>query len=220
MTEAKVLGDTASFEEYFLSAYLVAVERCEEVHLQVPHQQSKHANMVALGYSPHRRTWVGCDVLDWFDSWWPKEMNPSRVLPKLRERVQLFHGRVGLEEVMKGTKTTPKERYVFAGFGRLSPRMVAATPGISEGVTMDPDPPVFPQGATVEVRLLYGERLQESARALGIFSLSSEAPEENHFVRAARLLAGAGWGPGDGASPRSAPSSAPAMRPGPRGAAK
>ncbi len=194
MTEARIVDEPRSFEEHFLAAYLVAVERSEEVHLQVPHQQSKHANMAALGYSPHRGTWVGCDVLDWFDSGWPKEMDPAKVLPKLRERVELFHSRVSLEQALKRAKTTPRERFVFVGFGRLSPRLFAALPGVSEGVVMEPDPPTFPQGTVVEVLPLCGEPLREAARVLGTFSLSPEAPEKNHFVRAARLLAEAGWG--------------------------
>lgn len=211
MSGAKVMDEPGSFEEHFLAAYLVAVERCEEAHLQVPHQQSRHANMAALGYSPHRKVWVGFDVLDWFDSGWPKEMNPAKVLPKLIERVELFHGRVALEEALKGTKTTPKLRYVFAGFDRLSPRVVAALPGLSEGVVVEGDIPPMAGKTTVEVVGLYGERLQEAARALATFSLSGEAPADNHFVRAARLIAEAGWGPEKHGSQRREPRSPTAV---------
>jgi hypothetical protein len=118
MTAGDKLDAPGAFEEHFLAAYLVAIERCEEVRLQVPHQRSRHVDAAAVGYSPARRTWVGCDVLDWLDLSWPKEMNPAKVQPKLRERVELFQSYVSLAETLSRRKTVPKLRYVFAGSRR------------------------------------------------------------------------------------------------------
>jgi hypothetical protein len=171
-----------AFEEHFLAGYLQGVEGCEVVRHRVPHAEGKHASLAALGYSPRGPKYVGCDVLDWFDRWWPPEMNPSKVLPKLEERVALFRRRVSVEEAMEAKKGTPRMRFVFFGFGPLSPRLIAAIPRLGSS----PD---------VETEWIHGERLLQVARKVAVFSLSRDAPPENHFVRSARLLAESGWSP-------------------------
>jgi hypothetical protein len=164
------------FEEHFLAAYLVAVERCDTVRLQVSHTERKHAQLAALGYSSKARKYVGCDVLDWFDNWWPREMSRDKVLPKLQERVELFSRRVSLEELGKRAKTSPRKRFVFFGFGSLSSRLLAALPAIGSE-------------ADVKTETIHGESLRTVTRSLAAFSLSPEAPSDNHFVRSVRLLA-------------------------------
>ena len=181
VTEEEKPDEPESFEEHFLAAYLAAVEKCDIIRHEVPHMERKHAPLAAVGYSTRSRKYVGCDVLDWFDRWWPSEMNPSKVLPKLRERVELFSRRVSLEEIGRRAKSPPKQRFVFFGFGPLSRRLLAALPGIE---------------TAMEVQVVREERLREVARSVGTFSLSTEAPQDNHFVRAVRLLSESGWGPG------------------------
>ena len=182
MSPSEKMNAPESFEEHFLAAYLVGVEKCDVVRLQLPHLERKHANLAALGYSSKRRSYVGCDVLDWFDRWWPEEMNPDKVLPKLRERVDLFSRRVSLEEVERRSKIPPRKRFVFLGFDSLAPRLLVALPalGTVEGV---------------QTETLYGEGLRAVVRSVATFSLSQTAPGDNHFVRSVRLLADSGWGP-------------------------
>ncbi len=184
VTEEEKQDEPESFEEHFLAAYLVAVEKCDIVRHEVPHMERKHAPLAALGYSTRARKYVGCDVLDWFDRGWPSEMNPNKVLPKLRERVELFSRRVSLEEVGRRAKSTPRQRFVFFGFGSLSPRLLAALPAVGS----DTD---------VETEVVREGRLQEVARSVSAFSLLPKAPLRNHFVRSVRLLAEAGWSPGN-----------------------
>ncbi len=183
VTEEEQQDEPESFEEHFLAAYLLAVEKCDIVRHEVPHMERKHAPLAALGYSTKARKYVGCDVLDWFDRWWPSEMNPSKVLPKLRERVELFSRRVSLEEIGGRAKSPPRQRFVFFGFGPLSPRLLAALPAVGS----DTD---------VETKVVREGRLQEVARSVSAFSLLPKAPQRNYFVRSVRLLAEAGWGPG------------------------
>ena len=195
MSEEKVLDEAQAFEEHFLVAYLLGIERCEEVRLRVPLRGTKHPSLAAVGYSPRKRAWVGCDVLDWCDGWWPKEMNPEKVVPKLRERVALFGDHAALAEAMSRRSTVPKLRFLFAGLGKLSPRIITAVPALGGSVTVGGAVPPMSGEFRVEVLGLYGARLQDVTRALGAFALTAEAPEGNHFVRAARLLAEAGWRP-------------------------
>lgn len=200
VTEEDNQDEPESFEEHFLAAYLVAVEKCDIVRHEVPHMERKHAPLAALGYSTRARKYVGCDVLDWVDRWWPSGMNPNKVLPKLRERVELFSRRVLLEEIGGRAKSTPKQRFVFFGFGPPSPRLLAALPVIGSDTGVETD--VVREG-----------RLQEVARSVSAFSLLPKAPQRNHFVRSVRLLAEAGWGPGIASSTE--PKSRPPTRGGP-----
>ena len=172
-----------TFEEHFLVVYLVAVEKYDVIRHQVPHPERKHANLAALGYSSKNRKYVGCDVLDWFDRWWPEKMNPEKVRPKLRERVDLFSRRVSLEEVGRRSKVPPRMRFIFFGFGSLSSRLLVALPAVGTE-------------AGVETETLHGDGLRSAVQSTAAFSLSRVAPGDNHFVRSVRLLADSGWGPG------------------------
>lgn len=183
MTRTEKIDPPESFEEQFLAAYLVAVEKCDVVRHQVPSMERKHANLAALGYSSKTRKYVGCDVLDWLDGSWPPEMKSDKVLPKLRERVELFGRRITLEELGRRARTSPRKRFAFFGFGPLSPRLLAALPAVGSE-------------AGVETETFHGESLWEVARSVAALSVSPEAPDANPFVRSVRLLTHAGWRPG------------------------
>lgn len=182
MPHTENMGTPEAFEEHFLVAYLVAVEMCDVVRQQVPHLERRHAILAAMGYSSKDRKYVGCDVLDWFDRWWPEKMNPEKVLPKLKERVDLFSRRVSLEEVGRRSKVPPRMRFVFFGFESLSSRLLLALPAVGTE-------------AGVETETLHGDGLRSAVQSTAAFSLSRVAPGDNHFVRSVRLLADSGWGP-------------------------
>ena len=165
-----------SFEQHFIAAYLVAVERCNVVMHNMRHLESKHPDIVTVGYSSAAHRYIGCDVLDWMDTWWPLEMNQTKVLPKLQERVRLFREMIPLKDSLRNehADAKPQTRYIFFSFSSPSGRISR----VLQSVGNDAGVHVF---STVQVRSL--------AKALAEFFASTDLLPDNHFARAVRLLA-------------------------------
>ena len=187
-----------SFEEHFIAAYLVAMEGCDTVLHNVRHSERKHPSIAALGFASATRRYIGCDVLDWVDTWWPMEMNQAKVLPKLRERVKLFREMIPFKDSLRNdaADAPPQARYIFFSFSSPSSRILRALQSIENDA---------------EVLIFSIDRVKDLARALAGHFASTDTLHDNHFVRTVRLLADEGRGAQEVAVFRSKRSSVSAM---------
>ncbi len=165
-----------SFEQHFIAAYLVAMERCNVVQHNMRHLESKHPDIVTVGYSSATHRYIGCDVLDWMDTWWPLEMNRTKVLPKLQERVRLFRAMIPLKDSLRNehADAKPQTRYIFFSFSSPSDRIRRVLQSI---------------GNDAGVHIFSAVQVKNLAKALAGFFASTDLLPDNHFARAVRLLA-------------------------------
>ncbi len=163
-----------SLEEHFLQAYVATVHGCVLIKSKVPVGKSKHALMPVLGVAFKPAQVVGCDILDWLDAGWPKEMNPSKVIAKVRERGDLFRDRMELRYPGVG------RRYMLFAFHPLSKRVKNALPSI---MAMD-------VGSAVGV--VEGDLLNLAVEKVVKRISDVDFGPGNHFIETVELLRSAG----------------------------
>lgn len=165
-----------TFEEHFLAAYLVGMEGCDAVLHNVRHFERKHPDIAAVGFSSTTHRYVGCDVLDWIDTWWPAEMNQAKVLPKLQERVKLFREMIPVMDLLRNGPrgSQPQSSYIFFSFSRPSRRIQMVLPSLEQ---------------ENGVRVFGTNKVKELARTLAEYFASTDVLHNNHFARTVQLLA-------------------------------
>ena len=165
-----------TFEEHFLAAYLVGMEGCDAVLHNARHFKRKHPDIAAVGFSSTTHRYVGCDVLDWIDTWWPAEMNQAKVLPKLQERVKLFREMIPVMDLLRNGPrgSQPQSCYIFFSFSLPSRRIQMVIPSLEQ---------------ENEVRVFSVNRVKELARTLADYFASTDVLHDNHFARTVQLLA-------------------------------
>ena len=165
-----------TFEEHFLAAYLVGMEGCDAVLHNVRHFERKHPDIAAVGFSSTTHRYVGCDVLDWIDTWWPAEMNQAKVLPKLQERVKLFREMIPVMDLLRNGPrgSQPQSCYIFFSFSLPSRRIQLVLPSLEQ---------------ENGVRVFGTNKVKELARTLAEYFASTDVLHNNHFARTVQLLA-------------------------------
>ena len=168
-----------SLEEHYMEAYLRIAERCYEFDYHLPSYRTSTVFYPLLGVTRRRHLAFAGHVLEWLDALWPQEMRPSKVPEKLAEHVEDFRGGLFGGAGIKVRQT------IFFGFRRPSPRIADALPFLGERFAD-------------EVVVLEGDALIRATERILLDDAEEVWKEDNWFLKAARILEGAGWGPDRG----------------------